>query len=119
MAPNISSKNLKASSELTVIANIKQGLVQIPDPMSYTTRLERLLDVLFQQRKKSVETGAAGFVGPLELLRSLHFVHWAIIDSGTRLLLTVAYDKPWEPYIRSIVEGCSFRLLMMTQSQPR
>lgn len=104
MAPNISSKNLKASSELTVIANIKQGLVQIPDPMSYTTRLERLLDVLFQQRKKSVETGAAGFVGPLELLRSLHFVHWSIIDSGTRLLLTVAYDKPWEPYIRSIVD---------------
>jgi deferrochelatase/peroxidase EfeB len=104
MAPNISSKSLKASTELTVIANIKQGLVQIPDPMSYTTRLERLLDVLFQQRKKSVETGAAGFVGPLELLRSLHFVHWSIIDSGTRLLLTVAYDKPWEPYIRSIVD---------------
>ncbi|HKY36167.1 MAG TPA: hypothetical protein VJN18_09525 [Polyangiaceae bacterium] len=104
MATSISSKNLKGSTELTVLASIKQGLVQIPDPMSYTTRLERLLEVLFLQRKKSVETGASGFVGPLEMLRSLHFVHWAIIDSGTRLLLTVAYDKPWEPYIRSIVD---------------
>jgi hypothetical protein len=66
MAPSISSKNLKGSTELTVIATIKQSLVQIPDPMSFTTRLERLLDVLFQQRKKSVELGATGFVGPLE-----------------------------------------------------
>jgi Dyp-type peroxidase family len=104
MAPSISSKSLKASTELTVIAKIKSGLVEIPDPMSYTTRLERLLDVLFTQRKGSVETGQSGFVGPLETLRSLHFVHWAIIDSGTRLLLTVAFDKPFEPYIRSIVD---------------
>src|ERR1041384_3557297 len=104
MAASISSKNLKSSTELTVLANIKPGLVQIPDPMSYSTRLERLLDVLFQQRKKGVELGGSGFIGPLEQLRSLHFVHWAIIDSGTRLLLTVAFDKPWEPYIRGIVD---------------
>ena len=104
MAPSISSKSLKASTELTVIAKIKPGLVEIPDPMSYTTRLERLLEVLFNQRKGSVEVGQSGFVGPLETLRSLHFVHWAIIDSGTRLLLTVAFDKPFEPYIRSIVD---------------
>ncbi len=101
---SISSKNLKGSTELTVIAKIKPGLVEIPDPMSYATRLERLLDVLFVQRKSSVEVGQSGFVGPLETLRSLHFVHWAIIDSGTRLLLTVAFDKPFEPYIRSIVD---------------
>jgi Dyp-type peroxidase family len=98
------SKNLQTANELTVIAPIKQGLVQISDPMSYKTRLERLLDVLFQQRKLSVEVGGSGFVGPLEKLRSLHFVHWSVIDEGTRLLLTVAYDKPWEPYIRSIVD---------------
>ena len=104
MAPSVSSKNLKGSTELTVIAKIKPGLVEIPDPMSYSTRLERLLDVLFNQRKNSVEVGNTGFVGPLEQLRSLHFVHWAIIDQGTRLLLTVAFDKPWEPYMRSIVD---------------
>ena len=100
----ISSKNLKGATELTVLAKIKPGLVETPDPMSYSTRLERLLDVLYQQRKKSVEVGSSGFVGPLELLRGLHFVHWSIIDQGTRLLLTVSFDKPWEPYIRSIVD---------------
>src|SRR5882757_4122010 len=102
--PIVSSKNLKGATELTVLAKIKPGLVETPDPMSYATRLERLLDVFFQQRKKSVEIGGSGFVGPLEMLRGLHFVHWSIIDQGTRLLLTVTFDKPWEPYIRTIVD---------------
>ena len=36
-------------------------------------------------------------------MRSLYFVRWSILD-GKRLLLAVNFDRPWEPYIRGIVD---------------
>jgi Dyp-type peroxidase family len=97
------SKNLNGSTELTLIANLRQGFVPLPDPMSYATRLDQMLTELFETRKGVIEQGPQ-FLGPLERLRTISFVRWALLDGGKRLLLAVTFDRPWEPYIRRIVE---------------
>jgi len=102
-ATPVFSKNLNGSCELTLLAKLKSGFVALPDPMTYTTRLELLLAELFDTRKGVIERGT-GFLGPLERLRTIHFVRWALVDRGERLLLAVTFDRPWEPYIRRIVE---------------
>lgn len=101
----VTSKHLQGTTELTLIADIKPGLVPIPEPMSYAYRLRRVLEFLFQARQNAVErSGQVGSAGPLERLRMLHFVHWAIHDHDRKLLLAVSFDGPWEPYIHSVVE---------------
>ncbi len=98
------SKNLLGATELTVVADIKPGLVPIAEPTTYATRLRLLLELLFVLRKKAIEFQnhfAEG--GPLEGLRSLHRVHWSILEER-KLILTVGFDGPWEPYIRRIVD---------------
>ena len=37
-------------------------------------------------------------------MTTLHFIQWAILDEGTRLLLAVTFEGPWEAYIRNIVD---------------
>ncbi|MFZ5891849.1 MAG: hypothetical protein ACOY0T_12405 [Myxococcota bacterium] len=101
----VTSKHLQGTTELTLIADIKPGLVPVPDPMSYAFRLRRVLEFLFLARKSAVERyGQVGSAGPLERLRMLHFVHWSIHDNDRKLLLAVSFDGAWEPYIRAIVE---------------
>jgi len=103
MSHSVISKNLKGSTELTLIADIRSGFVELPDPMSYGTRLQKLLGTLFDSRKEDVEEDIA-FLGPLERLRTIHFVRFAVFDQRRRLLLAVSFDRPWEPYIRHIVD---------------
>lgn len=101
----VTSKHLQGATELTLIADIKAGFVPIPDPTSYASRLRTTLEFLFQSRQRAVERdGLVGNAGPLERLRSLHFVHWSIHDQDRKLLLAVDFDGPWEPYIRAIVD---------------
>ena len=102
--PVATSKSLRTSTELLLIADIKPGLVQLSEPMTYATRLEKFFEALFALRKRAVELEGSGFIGPLERLRTLHFVRFAIFDDQRRLLLAVTFDKPWEPYIRTIVD---------------
>jgi Dyp-type peroxidase family len=103
MPQPVTSKSLRTAAELTLIADIKPGFVQMTELMSYVTRLGLLLRTLFELRKRSVEQQASGYVGPLEKLRSLHFVRWSILE-GRKLLLAVEFDRAWEPYIRGIVD---------------
>jgi deferrochelatase/peroxidase EfeB len=95
---------MKGVTELTLLADIKPGLIEASDSRTYATRLRILLRTLFGIRKQGVEAALGlPFVGPLERLRSLHFVRWSIIDNQ-KLLLAVAFDGPWEPYIRRIAD---------------
>jgi predicted acylesterase/phospholipase RssA/deferrochelatase/peroxidase EfeB len=102
--PPPKSLHLRKSSELLLIAPIKQGLVPIPPTTSYTTRLGELLVALFELRSAAIERSGNQLVGPLERVTTLHFIQWAILDGGTRLLLAVTFDGPWESYIRGIVD---------------
>jgi deferrochelatase/peroxidase EfeB len=105
MATSVTSKHLMGTSELTLIAEIRPGLIPIAEPMTYATRLRQVLRVLFEIRKLGVERdGLVGGAGPLESLRTLHHIHWSIHDDDRKLLLAVSFDGPWEAYIRDIVE---------------
>jgi len=103
MANEVTSKHLKAATELTLVADIRPGLVGSSDVVSYASRLGILLNGLFELRQRQIEAGSTGSVGPLELLHSLYFVRWSILD-GSRLMLAVSFDSPWETYIRAIVD---------------
>jgi Dyp-type peroxidase family len=99
------SKHLRGATELTLIADLKAELVDIADPTSYAYRLRAVLNLLFNLRQTAIEKlGLAGKAGPLEQLRMIHFVHWSVFDDDRKLLLTVSFDGPWEPYIRAIVD---------------
>jgi predicted acylesterase/phospholipase RssA len=106
--PPPQSLHLRKSSELLLIAPIKEGLVaQVPVTITYAARLEQLLKAFFALRQAGVErlAGNETLIGPLETVTSLHFVQWAILDNGTRLLLAVTFEGPWESYIRGIVDN--------------
>jgi Dyp-type peroxidase family len=101
----VTSKNLRGVTELTLIADIKPGLVNVAEPIAYSGRLKALLGTLSKLRQASTEqSSTVPLVGALERLRTLHFFNWSLFDHDKRLLLTVAFDGPWEPYIRQIVE---------------
>jgi predicted acylesterase/phospholipase RssA/deferrochelatase/peroxidase EfeB len=106
-APMVQSQHLRKSSELLLIAPIKQGLVPVPGlTTTYPARLQLLLSVLSSLRQAGVErfAGVINLVGPLETIDSLRFVQWAILEGGRSLLLSATFDGPWESYIRNVVD---------------
>ncbi len=99
----VSSKHLRRSSELLLIAPIKQDLVPIGTTLTYASRLRQLFGVLFTLGQAGVELKGV-VAGPLANVETLHFVQFAILDGDQRLLLAVTFDGPWESYIRGIVD---------------
>src|SRR5260370_2419770 len=105
MSMPVTSRHLIGASELTLIADIKPGLVEVAEPTAYSTSLRLWLETFFDFGSAAIEReGLIGLAGPLELLRSLQRIHWSIHDNDSKLLLAVSFDGPWEPYIRDIVE---------------
>ncbi|MFK7836448.1 MAG: Dyp-type peroxidase [Sulfitobacter sp.] len=99
------SNHIGSASELTVLANIKPGFVPIPEPITYAARLRLHLRMLSALRRGGLESDRAGvYVGPVDNLRTLQYVRWTLIDDDTRMLLSVNFDRPLEPYIRRIVD---------------
>ncbi len=99
------SKHLAGTTELTVIADIKPGLINVREPTSYATRLRILLRTLNAIRKKGAEKAEDSvFVGPIESLQTIHHVRWTIFDDEQKMLLAVVFDRPLESYIRRLVD---------------
>ena len=105
MRREITSKQMAGVTELTVVANIKPGLVDVRETRTYATRLRILLRTLSEIRRKGIEESIDGRpVGPLERLQFLHFVRFSIFDNDQKLMLAVTFDGAWEPYIRKIAD---------------
>ncbi len=99
------SNHIGSSSELLVLADIKPGFVPIRSPVTYASRLRRHLKLVDALRRGGLETDSSGnYVGPIDSLRTLQFITWTLIDNDTRMLLSVNFDQPFEPYIRRIVD---------------
>ncbi|MDJ0612641.1 MAG: Dyp-type peroxidase [Rhizobiaceae bacterium] len=99
------SNHIGTSSELTMIADIRPGLVPVRESISYSSRLRRHLKMLSAMRRMGIETDRGGlYVGPIDTLRTLQYVKWTLIDNDTKMLLTVNFDQPLESYIRDIVD---------------
>ena len=98
-----SSRTIRNSSELLFQAPIKPGFVPLVDTMTYATRLRRLLDALFEQRRIAVERDLAYGSGPIERLQTLFNSQWSVSPDDRYLLVTVAFDRSWEVYVQNLV----------------
>ena len=104
MAIEVTSQHLGGSAELTAVMPIKPGFVDVRDTRTYATRLRILLRALNGIRKRGIEREPfRSLSGPVERIRTIKEIRWLIFDNDTKLLLAVAFDRPWEPYIRKIV----------------
>ncbi len=98
------SQHLAGTVELTVIADLKPGLINIRDTMTHATRLRLLLRTLSGLRKERTERDEDSiFPGPIEHLETIHHVSWTIFDNDRKMLMSVVFDQALEPYIRKLV----------------
>jgi Dyp-type peroxidase family len=96
------SKHIGTATELTCLMKIRSGFIPALDTMSYATRLRVVFKVLQALRVASREQKTLKPVLDIvEAARTVHAFSWAIVNEG-QLLLTVSFDRPWEPYIRVI-----------------
>jgi Dyp-type peroxidase family len=103
MKPDQSSKHLQGITDLTLLAPIKQGLIDALDTRTYTARLKLLMTTLNSLRSSSREFSMfRPFSDGAERIRTIHSLRLAILEPEQKLLLAVTFDRPWEPYIRII-----------------
>ena len=103
--PDPRPTQLQGITNLTVIADIKPGLIKgIFDNCSFAGRLQIVLELLDAARHANREAGLlpSPFVDGVGRLRGVQFFRFAVLPSGRQLLLNVSFDGGWEPYIRRI-----------------
>ena len=97
----IKSKSLAGTSDLTLLAPIKRGLVSSLESVSHKTRIKRLLQALSTGRSSSQEYALLRpFSDAVERVGKIHSVRVAVIEPEDKLLLAVTFDGSWEAYIR-------------------
>jgi len=99
------SKSLLGVSDLTLAATIKPGLIPALDSRSYESRLRLLLRTLNALRVSSLEAEPTPLIADaVDRIRAIHSFRLAIVgeEPPKRLLLSVAFDGGWEPYMRRI-----------------
>ncbi|MEI6720016.1 MAG: Dyp-type peroxidase [Betaproteobacteria bacterium] len=101
--PDQSSKHLQGVTDITLLAPIKQGLIDALDTRTYANRLKLLMRALNSLRSSSREFAAfRPFSDGAERICTIHSLRLAILEPEQKLLLAVTFDRPWEPYIRII-----------------
>jgi deferrochelatase/peroxidase EfeB len=91
------------TSDLTVSARIRQGLVPSLDAVSYKTRAERVLQLLQLGRSGQYEFELTRVLADsVERIGMIHSVRVGIIEPQNLLMLSVTFDGAWEPYMRVI-----------------
>ncbi|ANW00451.1 Dyp-type peroxidase [Bradyrhizobium icense] len=99
------SRSLLGVTDLTLAAKIKPGLIPALDSRSYESRLRLLLRTLNLLRVSSLEAEPTSLIADaVDRIRAIHSFRLAIVgeDPPKRLLLSVAFDGGWEPYMRRI-----------------
>ena len=98
------SKSLLGVSDLTLVAPIKRGLIPALDSRSYESRLRLVMKTLNTLRVSSLEAEPTPLIkDAVDRIRALHSFRLAIIGQEQKqLLLSVAFDGGWEPYMRRI-----------------
>ena len=105
MARLVSSKHVENVSDLTLAAPIKLGFVDAVDNVTYETRLRLVMNAMFQVRSTAREYAKIKpFVESAERIQSLLDFRLAILDGfpQKKLLLSVAFDRGFEPYMRLV-----------------
>lgn len=95
--------SLLASSDLTVIAPIKPGLVPALDTVTYKARVKQVLRALHLGRTVSHELDLARVMSDaVERVGRIHSARVAVIEPQDVVLLAVTFDGSWESYVRAI-----------------
>ena len=61
-------------------------------------------DRLQQLRAVLAQFSDLGPNSPVNLISTIHFARWVIIDDGTRLLFTTNFDGNWDDYIDEFID---------------
>ena len=96
---------LQGITDLTVVADIKRGLIDgIFESRSYAWRLRQVLTLLDAARHAGREAAMLPnpFVDGVGRLRGIHFFRFGVLPGDRQLLLNVTFDGGWEPYIRLV-----------------
>lgn len=97
----IKTRSLAGSSELTLLAPIKAGLVSSLESVTYKTRVKRLLMTLNAGRSSSHEYALLRPISDaVERVGKIHSVRVAVLEPEDKVLLAVTFDGGWENYIR-------------------
>jgi len=97
----IKSRGLAGTSDLTLLAPIRKGLVPSLDSISHKTRIRRLLQTLGAGRSLAQEYALMRpFSDAVERVGKIHSVRVAVLEPENKVLLAVTFDGTWESYIR-------------------
>lgn len=97
----IKTRSLAGSSDLTLLAPLKVGLVPSLEAVTYKTRVQRLLRTLNVARSSSHEYSLLRpFSDAVERVGKIQSVRVAIVEPEDKVLLAVTFDGAWESYIR-------------------
>lgn len=109
MGPQVTSKHLQGVTELTLLADVKPGLIPALDSCSYETRLGLVMRTLTGLRASSREhSPIRPFSDAVERIQEIHSFRLAVIQPKPgegvtkRLMLAVGFDGGWEQYIRRV-----------------
>ena len=98
---NIKTRSLAGTSDLTLLAPIKTGLVPSLDTITYKTRIKRLLKTLSTGRSSSHEYALfRPFSDAVERVGKIHSVRVSVFEPEDQVLLSVTFDGAWESYVR-------------------
>ena len=102
------SKTLRGVTDLTLVATIRRELIPALDSRSYESRLRLLLRTLNTLRVSSLEAEPTPLINDVvDRIRAIHSFRLAIVPASLTqpralLVLAVAFDGGWEPYMRRI-----------------
>ncbi len=98
------SKSLGSATDLTLVADLREGMSQAGwEAISFASRAIAIMRVVNGTRAAREERQNAVFRDPIERVELLHSFRVALTsEPKPRLILSVAFDHHWEPYIRVV-----------------
>jgi hypothetical protein len=95
--------SLAGTSDLTVIAPIRDGLVPSLDAITYKTRVKRVLRTLHLGRAGAHEYDLMRVLSDaVERVGRIHSVRIAVLEPENKVLLAATFDGAFESYVRVI-----------------
>lgn len=95
--------SLAGTSDLTIMAPIRQGLVPSLDSVTYKSRVKRVLRALHAGRSAAHEGELIRVLSDaVERVGRIHSVRIAVLEPQDQVLLAVTFDGAWESYVRVI-----------------
>ncbi|MDE2145355.1 MAG: hypothetical protein KGJ24_01555 [Burkholderiales bacterium] len=95
------SRNLVGTSDLTLLAPIRPGLVPSFNSISHKSRIKSLLQALNAGRSSAHEYALLRpFSDAVERVGKIHSVRVAVLEPENQVLLAVTFDGSWEAYLR-------------------